>query len=431
MGKATVMVIGAGGREHALAWALARSVSVGRVIAAPGNAGIVWSAGAGRAPCVSLPVDVNALDEVVNLAHAEHADLVVVGPEAPLAAGLVDRLEAAGILAFGVHAAAAQLEASKAFAKAFMTRHGIPTAAYGAFTDRAAAHAFVRTFGCPVVVKADGLAAGKGVIVCETADEAIAAVDHIMGDRAFGAAGDQVVIEERLTGGEVSALVLCDGERAALMPLARDHKRALDGDRGLNTGGMGVICPVAVDDTVRRAIADVVIARTIAGLNADGVRFRGVLYAGLMLTADGVRVLEYNCRFGDPETEAILPLFDGDLAAVLSACARGELDPGAVRWRAGACATVIAASGGYPESYTTGHPIAGLDDDLPDSVVFHAGTRRDTAGRVVTAGGRVLAVSGWGVTSDAALERAYARLGTIHFDGIHYRRDIGRTEAAR
>jgi phosphoribosylamine--glycine ligase len=431
MGKATVMVVGAGGREHALAWALARSASVGRVIAAPGNAGMVWSAGAGRAPCVSLPVDVNALDEVVNLARAEHADLVVVGPEAPLAAGLVDRLKAAGVLAFGVHAAAAQLEASKAFAKAFMTRHGIPTAAYGAFTDRAGAHAFVRTFGRPVVVKADGLAAGKGVIVCETADEAIAAVDHIMGDRAFGAAGDQVVIEERLTGVEVSALALCDGERAALMPLARDHKRALDGDRGLNTGGMGVICPVEVDDTVRRAIADVVIARTIAGLNADGVRFRGVLYAGLMLTADGVRVLEYNCRFGDPETEAILPLFDGDLAAVLSACARGELDPGAVRWRTGACATVIAASGGYPESYTTGHPIAGLDDNLPDSAVFHAGTRRDAAGRVVTAGGRVLAVSGWGVTRDAALERAYARLGTIHFDGIHYRRDIGRTEAAR
>jgi len=427
----TVMIVGGGGRGHALAWALARSPSVGRVIVAPGNAGTTWESATGRALCESVSIAPEAIDTLLHLAQDQGVDLTVVGPEDPLVAGIVDRFTASGLTIFGGTAKAAQLEASKAFAKSFMGRHGIPTAAYGTFTDYREARDYALAFGRPVVVKADGLAEGKGVIMCDTPAQADAALRQIMGDRAFGAAGDRVVIEERLTGLELSALAFCDGERCALMPIARDHKRALDGDRGLNTGGMGAICPVPdVDADLIRQIEDRVIRPTLEGMKAEGASYSGVLYAGLMLTPDGMRVLEFNCRFGDPETQAILPLFEGDLAEVMTACAHGRLDPASIAWRPGVCATVVTASDGYPGAYAKGLPISGLDADIPDTIVFHAGTlERD--GAIVTAGGRVLSVSGWGDTLEQALDRAYRRIEHLHFRGMFYRRDIGRVGEAR
>jgi len=425
--KNTVLVVGNGGREHALAWALARSASVGQVIVAAGNAGTQWEASAGVAPCQRVAIAPDDIDGLVTLAQDNAVALTVVGPEDPLVNGIVDRFTAADLTIFGPTAGAAQLEASKAFSKAFMERHGIPTAAYGAFTDLDEARAFVASFGRPLVVKADGLAEGKGVIMCETVADADAALLQMMQDRAFGAAGDQVVIEERLTGVEASVLAFCDGERFALMPIARDHKRALDGDQGLNTGGMGAVCPVPdVDAALIRMIEETVVRPTLDGMHAEGLPYKGVLYAGLMLTPDGLRVLEFNCRFGDPETEAIMPLFDGDLAAVLMACAHGQLDPAAVRWQAGACASVIVASGGYPLAYAKGLPISGLAIEQPQTAIFHAGTTEQD-GHAVTARGRVLAVSGWGHDLDTALARAYARIETIDFEDMFYRHDIGRT----
>ncbi len=422
----TVLIIGSGGREHALAWKLAQSPQVGRVWVAPGNGGTSWPAGDGLAPSENVAIAETDFDGLIAFAQKHDVDLTVVGPEAPLAAGAVDRFQAAGLRIFGPSQAAAQLEASKAFSKAFMAKHNIPTAAYKTFTDAEAAKSYIRSLDKPVVVKASGLAAGKGVLVCDTVDDALGAVDTIMAERAFGAAGDTVVVEERLFGDELSVLAFSDGERVVPMMVARDHKRALDGDKGLNTGGMGAFAPtldVTPDDIAE--IRESVLIPTVQGMRAAGTPYIGVLYAGLMRTADGWRVLEFNCRFGDPETQVVLPMLDGDLYAIMNACIDGSLDERLVQWHDGACATVVLASPGYPQAYPKGLPIT-IGDLQPSTLVFHAGTKRAEDGALVTSGGRVMAVTARANTLAAALQHVYDEIQHIHFEGMHYRRDIGK-----
>lgn len=421
MTKLKTLIIGSGGREHALAWKLAQSPRVGQIFVAPGNAGTAR---------VGTNVAIGAEDAPALAAFAREngVGLTVIGPEAPLAAGMVDAFQAAGLRVFGPTRAAAQLEASKAFAKAFMQELGIPTAQAQTFTEFETAvtalHNMPHENG--VVIKASGLAAGKGVIVCDTVAEAEAALREMMLDRTFGAAGDQVLIEERLTGPELSLLAFCDGETAVPLPPARDHKRAYDGDAGPNTGGMGVYAPpLDVDAALVQQVMETVIRPTVRGMAQRGAPYVGVLYAGLMLTPQGPKVLEFNCRFGDPETQVILPLLAGDLAEIMLACIDGALTPEMVRVKPGAAATVVMASPGYPGEYPKGLPISGLDDAPADVVVFHAGTA--VAGnQTITSGGRVLAVSAVGDDLETAVARAYAGVETIHFEGAHYRRDIGR-----
>ena len=427
MNKLTVLLIGSGGREHALAWALARSPHVGQVYVAPGNAGTEWPAASEMAAATNVAISADDAPALLAFARGQRVDLTVVGPEAPLAAGVVDLFQEARLPIFGPSRAAARLEASKSFAKDFMRGCAIPTGGYAAFTDYEAARRYLAGTG-PVVVKADGLAAGKGVLICDGEEAAQAALRQVMLAREFGAAGDTVVVEERLSGPEVSVLAFSDGRTVALMPPARDHKRVFDGDRGPNTGGMGAFAPPPdVDAPLVDEIRRTVLQPAVDGMAARGTPYVGVLYAGMMLTAAGPRVLEFNCRFGDPETQAILPLLDGDLAEIMLACVEGRLDQVDVRWRRGACATVVLASQGYPGVYPKGRPISGLDEaaGCEAVAVFHAGTaRRD--GHVVTAGGRVLAVSATGDDLPSALARAYAGVERIHFEGMHYRRDIGR-----
>lgn len=451
MTKLSVLVVGSGGREHALAWALARSPQVEQLYVAPGNAGTEWSAhsrrtaqregwAGPRAVSTNVPIDAADIPALVAFARERQVDLTVIGPEAPLAAGIVDAFQSAGVRVFGPCRAAARLESSKAFAKAFMCEHAVPTAAYASFECYDAARRFLvetadravsgtpGAFSSGVVVKADGLAAGKGVVVCADMDEAQAALQRMMGAREFGVAGDRVVIEERLTGPEVSVLAFTDGRTLVPMPSARDHKRVYDGDCGPNTGGMGAFAPAPdVDEELVDEICRTVLQPTVQGMAARGTPYVGVLYAGLMLTPGGPKVLEFNCRFGDPETQVILPLLETDVVDILLACVEGRLDEVEVRWRPGACATVVLASPGYPGPYPRGLPICGLDTVVArdDVVVFHAGTARRN-GCVVTAGGRVLAVSALGADLPAAVSRAYAAVEGIHFEGMHYRRDIGR-----
>jgi phosphoribosylamine--glycine ligase len=418
-----VLVIGSGGREHALCWALQRSPEVTSLACAPGNAGI-----AQLARC--LPVAVDELAKLADLADEERADLVVVGPEAPLVAGLADLLVARGHTVFGCSRAAAELEGSKAFAKAFMARHGVPTAAFGVFSGLPEAELFIDTTaeaGCTrLVVKADGLAAGKGVILCDGAAEAKRAARRMLEEHLLGDAGRQVVIEEFLVGREASLMALCDGERVTPLAPAEDHKTIFDGDSGPMTGGMGVVSPTPVLDdlAVARAVKDV-LEPTARGLVDEGRPFRGLLYAGLMLTARGPRVLEFNCRFGDPEVQALLVRLEDDLAAVLHATASGRM-PARVRFGERASTCVVMASAGYPGPYQSGRPIDGLEAAaaLPDVAVFHAGTRREGE-RIVTAGGRVLGVTALGDTMEAARAQAYAAVQKISFEGAQYRRDIG------
>ena len=420
-----VVVVGGGAREHALAWTLARSPSVDHVVAAPGNAGI-----AEVARCE--PVEATDVDGQAALAEKEGADLVVVGPEAPLVAGLVDALADRGVAAFGPTAAGARIEGSKAWAKELFVRHGIPTGRAEVASDVPTAFALLDRFAAPYVVKADGLAAGKGVTVAATRDEAEAAIRTALVDRAFGPAGDRVLIEEHLEGPEVSILAITDGTAVVPLEPAQDFKRVGDGDTGPNTGGMGAYSPVPfLDETTRRRILQEVIEPTVRALAAEGIAYRGVLYAGLILTPGGPKLLEYNCRFGDPETQAILPRLDADLGRLLLGSAEGRLDPAAVRWSEEACVTVVLASGGYPGPYRTGLPIRGLDRarNLDKTVVFHAGTEVQD-GTVVTAGGRVLAVSATGKGLGEARERAYRAASLISFDGMHRRTDIAE-EAAR
>ena len=424
MNLTRILVAGTGGREHALAWKLAQSPRVAQVLVAPGNGGTALAGG----KIGNVPIAADDIAMLVRLAKDENIELVVVGPEAPLAAGAVDAFRASGIRCFGPSQAAAQLESSKAFAKAFMQRHGIPTARYAVFTDFNAAIDHVHTIDYPVVVKASGLAAGKGVLLPESLSETEAVLHQIMVEQAFGAAGDEVVIEERLAGQEASVLAFSDGRNLAMMPAAQDHKRIFDGDLGPNTGGMGAYAPAPVItagllDEVRQTIMQ----PTLDGMRAEGTPYIGILYAGLMLTADGIKVLEFNCRFGDPETQVILPLLASDLLQVFDACLDGTLDQVDVRWHDGAAATVVAASEGYPGSYPKNREITGLADAeaLRDVAVFHAGTKLADDGRVLTNGGRVLAVTATGDDLAGALVRAYNGVEQIRFQGMHYRRDIG------
>jgi len=416
-----ILVVGGGGREHAIARSLAASDNVSRVSVAPGNGGT------DSGKMVSVDIGVMAFDALTAFCTDNAVSLVVVGPEAPLAEGLVDHLQAAGIPAFGPSEAAARLEASKAFSKRFMADHGIPTADYRSFSDPAEARAFVAEAPWPVVVKASGLAAGKGVIMCADREQALAAVAALMVDRTFGDAGDEVLVEELLQGQEASILAFCDGETVVAMPAAQDHKRALEGDRGPNTGGMGAYAPAPiVDADLAAAVVRDVLQPVVDGMRAAGTPYIGVLYAGLMMTPSGPKVLEFNCRFGDPETQVLLPLLQTDLLAVFEACVQGRLGELDVTFRDGAAATVVAASEGYPGKYDKGRPIAGTDraDALQGVTVYHAGTRRqdDT---LLTNGGRVLAVTGLGRDIEAALSRAYAGVENIDFSGMQFRGDIG------
>jgi phosphoribosylamine--glycine ligase len=416
-----VMLVGSGGREHALAWKLRQSPSVEALLWAPGNAGA-------EGLCESAPVKAEDVEGVVALAGSFRADLVVVGPEAPLAQGLADALAGAGISCFGPSKAAARLESSKVFCKDFCSRHGIPTAPYRVFDGEAAARSYLESYRgpFPLVLKADGLAAGKGVLICQDGDEALDGMERILARREFGSAGERMIVEEFLPGEEASLMVFADGERFAPMPPARDHKRALDGDRGPNTGGMGALCPATrMSQAQMEEALDRVVRPALAGMAAEGSPYRGVLYAGLMLTERGPSLLEFNCRFGDPETQVVLPLLDGDLAQIAASCARGKLDPAAVRWSPGFAVTVVMASGGYPGSYATGKVIEGIEEACREEgvVVFQAGTRAE-GGRIVTAGGRVLDVTGIARDAEAARRAAYRAVAKIRFEGAHYRTDI-------
>jgi phosphoribosylamine--glycine ligase len=431
-----VLVIGGGGREHALAWALARSPNVAQVFVAPGNAGTAWPATTGRAPAESVPIADDDLSGLIALAQEREIDLTVVGPEAPLAAGIVDTFGERGLPIFGPSRAAAKLEASKVFAKSFMRDCGIPTADFAVFDEYEDARDYVEQQRRPLVIKADGLAAGKGVVVCDGPEDADGALRRMLVEREFGDAGATVLIERRLSGREVSVLAFSDGRSVALMPPARDHKRVYDGDRGPNTGGMGAYAPASdLDAAQLEAIRRTILEPAIAGMAARGTPYVGVLYAGLMLTDDGPRALEFNCRFGDPETQVILPLLETPLDEVLLACIAGRLDQIELRWRPGACAAVVLAAPGYPGAYPKGLPIYGLKEIAveyapDDLVVFHAGTAGPPE-HPVTSGGRVLAVSGLGDSLSGALARAYAGVERIHFEGMHYRRDIGAASEIR
>ena len=421
-----VLVIGGGGREHALAWKLSQDPHVREVITAPGNPG---TAPAGR----TIEIDVSNPNALAEVAERERVDLTIVGPELPLSLGVADVFASRGLRIFGPTQAAARLESSKAFAKAFMARHGIPTAQYRVCESAAAAHETVDSgeLGLPLIVKADGLAGGKGVVIAPDAEAAHAAVSSMMEERRFGAAGSCVVLEECLEGPEVSFFALCDGRRAQPLGSAQDHKRVFDDDGGPNTGGMGAFAPSPlVDAPMQARIMAEIVEPVIAGLEAEGFPYRGFLYAGLMLTGNGPKVIEFNVRFGDPEAQVVLPTISGRLADRIAAAADGRLDPTPIAFATHKCVGVVIASQGYPGSSPLGLPITGLDAaaGLEGVLVFHSGTRAGSGsqGEVVTAGGRVLTVVGSGSTFEQAIERAYAGVNTIHFDGMHYRTDIGR-----
>ena len=417
-----VLVVGSGGREHALAWCVAKSAAVEKVFVAPGNAG-----SAGEAAVENIDLAANDLDGLLGFAREHQVALTIVGPEDPLVGGIVDRFQAAGLACFGPTAAAAQLEGSKSFAKDFMARHGIPTAAYGTFSEVEAAVRFIREQGAPIVVKADGLAAGKGVVVAQTVAQAEAAVLDMLAGNAFGAAGHRVVIEEFMAGEEASFIVMADGRNVLPLATSQDHKAVGEGDRGPNTGGMGACSPAAVvDEAMHQRVMQEIIRPTIEGMAADGMAFTGFLYAGLMISPQGEpRVLEFNVRFGDPETQPVLMRLRSDLAAHCLAAIEGHLDRETAHWDPRACLGVVMAAAGYPGRYDKGQPIEGLDGDFPGHVkVFQAGTaRRD--GQLVTAGGRVLCVCALGDSAGIAQAEAYRACRQIHWNGAFYRRDIG------
>jgi len=414
-----ILVIGSGGREHALAWKLARSPRVSKVLVAPGNAGTAREEGLQN-------VAVTAVADLVKLARDEGVGLTVVGPEAPLAAGVVDAFRAEGLAIFGPTKAAAQLEASKDFAKRFMARHGIPTAHYATFTDAKAAHAHVDERGAPIVIKADGLAAGKGVVVAMTADEAHAAIDMMLAGGGMGEAGHRVVIEEFMAGEEASFIVMADGRHALAFASTQDHKRIHDGDRGPNTGGMGAYspAPVVTPEVHARAMREVILP-TLKGMEKEGTPYTGFLYAGLMIDAHGApRVVEFNCRMGDPETQPIMMRLKSDFLDLLEHAVDGTLDRAEAEWDRRASLGVVLAAAGYPDTPRKGDAITGLPKGMDDCHVFHAGTAEQD-GAVVTAGGRVLCVTALGENVKLAAERAYEVAAGISFEGMQYRRDIG------
>ena len=414
-----ILVIGSGGREHALVWKVAQSKRGTKLFCAPGNSGI-----AELAECVSIAA--TDIDKLAAFASEKKIDLTIVGPETPLCAGIVDGFQAKGLRIFGPNKRAAQLEGSKVFSKKLLLKYNVPTAVAAVFDKADAARAHVREVGAPIVVKADGLAAGKGVIVAQSVEEADKAITEIMEQKAFGAAGAQVVIEECLRGEELSVMALVDGNSFQVLASAQDHKRALDGDCGPNTGGMGAYSPTPLlNDKLNEQIAKI-FRQTLAGLQTEGIEYRGVLYAGLMITKRGPQVLEFNCRFGDPETQVVLPRMDSDLVDAAEATIDGTLDRLPLKWTSDAAVCVVMAAGGYPGPYERGQPIAGLKEAsrLDKVCVFHAGTRRDANGQIVTDGGRVLGVTARGANIEQAARRAYEAVERIHFDGAHFRRDI-------
>ena len=423
-----VLVVGGGGREHALAWKIAQSPKVTQVFVAPGNAGTALEPGIDN-----VAIDVEDIPALLDFARSEGIDLTVVGPEVPLVLGIVDIFTDAGLRCFGPDKACARLEGSKAFSKDFLARHGIPTAAYASFTERDEAVAYIREQGAPIVVKADGLAAGKGVILARTEDEAIAAVDDMLAANAFGEAGHRVVIEEFLTGEEASFIVMVDGKHVLPMASSQDHKARDEGDRGPNTGGMGAYSPApVVTPEIHDRIMNEVILPTVRGMADEGHPFTGFLYAGLMVAEDGTpKVLEFNVRFGDPETQPIMMRLQSDLVEHIEAALNGALDGQTVAWDSRAALGVVLAAGGYPGSYRKGDVITGLPrQELADAKVFHAGTAMKD-GEIVTAGGRVLCVVGLGETVAKAQARAYEIVEQIHWKDVYFRRDIGYRAIAR
>ena len=415
-----LLVIGSGGREHALVWKLAQSARVTQLFCAPGNAGI-----AQQAECI--PVAATDIDKLASFAAEKRIDLTIVGPEAPLCAGIVDVFQSKGLRVFGPSRRAAQLEGSKAFAKRLLLKYGVPTATAEIFDNADTARAFIRKHGVPVAVKADGLAAGKGVIVAQTIEEAERAIDDIMVRKVFGAAGEQVVVEECLVGEEVSVMALVDGRSFRVLAIAQDHKRALDGDLGPNTGGMGACSPTPVVVPKLHGSIDGIFRQILEGLRAEGIDYRGLLYAGLMLTKQGPIVLECNCRFGDPEAQVVLPRMDFDLVEALLATVEGRLDTLELKWKPETAVCVVMASAGYPGPFGRGKLIEGLKETslLANIMVFHAGTIRGGEGQILTDGGRVLGVTAVGGNLVEAGRRAYDAVGRIRFDGAQFRRDIG------
>jgi len=420
-----ILVIGSGGREHALCWKLRQSPLVEDLYCAPGNGGTALDA-------VNVELPVSEHHKVISFCGEKGVDLVVVGPEAPLAIGIADDIEAAGIKVFGPNYAAARLESSKIFAKELMGRYDIPTAPFRIFDDFKKAEEHIRSKEAPLVVKAYGLAAGKGVIIASNVEEAVKAARDMLVDKEFGSAGQRIIVEDFLSGEEASILVLTDGENMIPLASSQDHKRVFDGDNGPNTGGMGAYSPAPViNEALFGEIMEKCVRPTIEGLRREGITYRGVLYAGLMITDSGPKVLEYNVRFGDPETQAILPRMKSDLAELLMAAAEGDLSGRSIEWDSGECVCVVLASGGYPASYQKGMPITGLDEAAREgAVVFHAGTRREGNG-FVTSGGRVLGVSGTGGDIREAVGNTYRAVEKIRFDGMHYRKDIGHRAIAR
>ena len=416
-----ILLIGGGGREHALAWKLVQSPKVEKLYAAPGNPGMALLQ---KCECINLNVD--DLEGVADYAEEKSIDLTVVGPEAPLVAGLADVFKRRGLPVFGPSKAAAQLEGSKAFSKELMAKYNIPTAFFKICEDIKTAKAYVEEKGAPIVVKADGLAAGKGVVVAMTKAEALEAIDEMMGDHKFGAAGARLVLEEYMEGEEASLLAFTDGKTVVPMIAAQDHKRVFDGDEGPNTGGMGTYAPAPVmTDILRLKATELILKPVVEAMAKEGSPYQGCLYAGLMIKGDSVKVVEFNCRFGDPETQVVLPLLDGDLAEIMLACATGTLDKAEVAWHDKAAVCVVMASGGYPESYEKGKEITGLAaaEEDKDVVVFHAGTK-EAEGKIVTSGGRVLGVTAVDSSIKAARDRAYAAVEKIAFEKNFYRKDI-------
>ena len=417
-----ILVVGSGAREHALVWKIKKSPLVTKIFAAPGNAGI-----AEIAECV--PLQVENIQGLLDFALREKIDLTVVGPEIPLVLGIQNLFQANGLQVFGPSKEAAYLEGSKVFSKQMMTKYGIPTAAYEVFSNPKEAKHYVIETEMPVVIKADGLAAGKGVVICETAEQAVTAVTQIMEQKIFGDAGNKIVIEEKLVGEEISVFALTDGETILPLVSARDHKRAYDNDQGANTGGMGAFSPNSqFSDADIQEMVLIAIEPLIRGMENEGKPFRGVLFAGIMMTAKGPFVLEYNARFGDPETEVILPRLKSDIVPLFLQISQGKLVTTQLDWDVRPCMTVVMVSGGYPGSYAKGHSIKGLQAaaERKDVCVFHSGTALDNSDQIVTAGGRVLAVTALGENMREAFERAYQAVSDIHFKDAYFRRDIGR-----
>lgn len=415
-----ILVVGGGGREHTIVWKIAQSPKVDKIYCAPGNGGI-----ASIAECV--PIKATDIEGIVSLAKEKEVDLVMVAPDDPLVMGMVDALEAEGIRAFGPRANAAIIEGSKVFSKELMKKYNIPTAGYEVFDDPAAALEYIKKGSFPAVIKAEGLALGKGVIIAQNFEEAQAGIHDIMEDKVFGESGNRVVIEEFLTGPEVSVLAFCDGKTVVPMVSAQDHKRAYDNDEGLNTGGMGTFSPSRLYDAAKaEECMQNIFLPTVAAMAAEGRPFKGVLYFGLMMTEKGVKVIEYNARFGDPETQVVLPRLKTDLVEIMEAVIDERLDEINIEWEDNAAVCVVMASGGYPTKYRTGYEITGLDEveKNDDLMVFHAGTKRDGE-KILTAGGRVLGITAVGENLDAAIKRAYEGVGMVSFENCHYRKDIG------